>query len=236
MKQQVIKELSKIAEENRSNHRFVAYNRAISSLHSLSDSEFITRDDYDDLKYVGSKINQQIKDFKLQNKVPDEEKVKVRKGFTTIRVEKSVIDKIIYSNLLELLPYSIFVGSYRRGSNSIADIDIIVFDENYVKVVELLSSKFQVLVSGDTKSSFLVDTDYNIQLDVNRVNQDDLAFALLHHTGSVRHNVMMRGIAKGKGYILNQYGLFKGEERIHLDTEEEVFEYLGMEYVKPEDR
>lgn len=58
--------------------------------------------------------------------------------------------------------------------------------------------------------------------------------ALLYFTGSKETNITMRKIAIRKGLKLNEYGVYRGEERVAGKTEEEVFRSLGMQYIEPE--
>jgi DNA polymerase (family 10) len=45
-----------------------------------------------------------------------------------------------------------------------------------------------------------------------------------------------RSLAKSKRLILNEYGLWRGNERIAGADEKEIFKALGLEYVPPEQR
>lgn len=230
------------AELNSDNHRFWAYNRAANSLGQISNEEFILIDDFTSLDYIGPKINDKILEYKSTGVFRDLKNtdfmVKHRVGFDTVRQHISVIEEYV-STLKASLPASvIFVGSYRRKADWIADIDAIVPSTDYEECVELCYNKYSVLSSGNTKSSFLIDTNTNVQLDINIYEPENLAFALLHHTGSVQSNVMMRSKAKSLGLTLNQYGLFDqdGNKIDNLNTEKDVYDYLGMTYVEPENR
>ena len=55
-------------------------------------------------------------------------------------------------------------------------------------------------------------------------------------TGSQKFNIIVRGEAKRQGYKLNQYGLWQGDERIAGKSEEQIFDALGLKYVRPIDR
>jgi len=46
----------------------------------------------------------------------------------------------------------------------------------------------------------------------------------------------MRKLAIDHGFMLNEYGLFKGDKQIAGRTEEEVFSRLGLDYIPPEIR
>ena len=47
---------------------------------------------------------------------------------------------------------------------------------------------------------------------------------------------MMRGIAKKKGYKLNEWGLYKNNKSISIKNEKDIFKLLEMDYVPPQDR
>jgi len=66
------------------------------------------------------------------------------------------------------------------------------------------------------------------------VEEESFGSALQYFTGSKEHNIEVRKIAIKQGYKLNEYGLFKGEERIAGRSEEEVYKALGMQWIPPE--
>ena len=55
---------------------------------------------------------------------------------------------------------------------------------------------------------------------------------LLYATGSKQFNKQMRGIAKNKGYKLNQHGIYK-DKLIETNTEADIFEILNMPFIEP---
>jgi DNA polymerase (family 10) len=64
-----------------------------------------------------------------------------------------------------------------------------------------------------------------------------MPYAMLHFTGSKVHNIKMRAIAKEKGWLLNQHGLFdKDSNLIKCSTEKEIFDKLEIDYIEPEFR
>jgi DNA polymerase (family 10) len=65
----------------------------------------------------------------------------------------------------------------------------------------------------------------------------------MYFTGNKEHNIVMRQRAIQRGLRLNEYGLFRSKEEtrdpkllVKCDTEEDVFEKLGLHYVPPECR
>ena len=130
-------------------------------------------------------------------------------------------------------------GSTRRKKIKIGDIDILMSvkdkkDHNILETIKSLEPIKDILLEGDTKIS--ARTQEGLQVDFRIVNQDEYPAALLYFTGSKYHNVKLRQIAKDKGYKLNEYGVFAGEDRIEADSEEEIYKLLDLKYMEPEIR
>lgn len=135
----------------------------------------------------------------------------------------------------------IFVGSYRRGSESSGDIDVMVGDlhQFHRLLVRVFDIPNVVLYShGDDKSNFLIR--YNgawLQLDAFKYNENNKYAMLLYTTGSKQNNIRLRAAAKKKKALLNQEGLYDQDGRqIQLHSEEDIYNYLGLPYQIPSDR
>jgi len=90
----------------------------------------------------------------------------------------------------------------------------------------------KVLMHGPTRSSVILSG--GVEADVRVVPPECFASALLHFTGSKNHNVALRKRAISQGYKLNEYGLFRGEKRIETESEEALYNALGLVYIAPE--
>ncbi len=126
-------------------------------------------------------------------------------------------------------------GSIRRRKETIGDVDILAVSSQPEKVMDIFTSMKRVekvLAKGMTKSS--VRLHGGIQVDLRIVEKESFGSALQYFTGSKEHNIEVRKIAIKHGYKLNEYGLFKGFERIAGESEEEVYEALGMQWIPPE--
>jgi len=131
-------------------------------------------------------------------------------------------------------------GSYRRGSSSVGDIDILTVGSSSVgaKILEAVKKQFPdhtKLAEGETKVAFVIFPD-NLQVDIRFVPKESWGAALLYFTGSKDFNVEMRRIAIEKGWLLNEYGLFDGGEYIAGTSEKEVFDKLEIKPVEPKKR
>jgi len=128
-----------------------------------------------------------------------------------------------------------WAGSLRRMRENIGDIDILATGPNKEKIIHIfahLPEVKEVLASGETKASVIVEG--GIQIDLRVVEEDSYGAALQYFTGSKGHNIHLRGIAKTKGIKINEYGVFKGERKIGGKEEEDVYRALGMDWIEPE--
>jgi DNA polymerase/3'-5' exonuclease PolX len=251
----LIVSLQEMSELEDSFFKSRAYKNAAVSLAGMSEDEFKTREDFTDIWNIGSGINNKILEFKETGKISkleelrkehsdylDKKMYKVRKSFITKRIpyeEASKYVELLYqvaALTCDEIPQ--VAGSYRRKKAYIGDIDLLIDSDDYPKFIQAMMDKYEVLSSGEYKSSFLIDSVNNIQCDVISVPGEERAFQLLYLTGSKEFNIMMRGYAKHQGYKLNQTGLYdQNDDRISgLNEEKDIFEFLKMNYVSPEDR
>jgi DNA polymerase (family 10) len=134
-----------------------------------------------------------------------------------------------------------FTGSYRRGKETVGDLDILVVAATPAEAMDCLAAYpevTQVLARGDTKMSVRIHPGF--QVDLRVVPAESYGAALQYFTGSKEHNVILRGRAKDKGLKINEYGVFrvKGEKETKIAgaTEKEVYDTLGLPVFPPEIR
>jgi DNA polymerase (family X) len=129
-----------------------------------------------------------------------------------------------------------YAGSLRRMAETIGDIDLLVASEEPVPVMDAFTSMpyvDRVLAKGDTKSSIM--TTKGLQVDLRVVEPAVWGAALQYFTGSKAHNVRVREMAVRKKLKLSEYGLFRATtgKLIVAETEEEVYEKLGLPWIPP---
>lgn len=126
-------------------------------------------------------------------------------------------------------------GSIRRRKEIVRDMDILIASDNHEKVTSFFVSMpevDEVLVTGETKTSVRMRS--GIVADLRVVGREEFPYALMYFTGSKEHNVRLRGIAKRKGWKLNEYGLFNGDSLVKCINEEEIYRALDLPYIPPE--
>jgi DNA polymerase (family 10) len=128
-----------------------------------------------------------------------------------------------------------FAGSYRRGKDTVGDLDILVTAGDPAAVMDRFAAYpgvADVLARGDTKMSVRLQS--NLQVDVRVVAEESFGAALQYFTGSKAHNIVLRGMAKDRGLKINEYGVFRGDDQIAGRTEEEVYAAVDLPWIPPE--
>lgn len=135
-------------------------------------------------------------------------------------------------------------GSFRRMRETVGDVDLLAVAGDRGAVSKAFTSMpgiREVIVAGDTKATVLLGyTDYiedrarTLQVDLRILEAGSWGAGLQYFTGSKDHNVHLRGMAQDRGLKLNEYGVFRGEEKVAGDTEEGVYTALGLPWVPPE--
>lgn len=79
------------------------------------------------------------------------------------------------------------------------------------------------------------------RIDIRYIPSDSYYTSTLHFTGSAQFNQKIRGLAEQLGYLLNEYGLYQlgadgKRKRLKINSEKDVFDELGLEYIPPEKR
>lgn len=128
-------------------------------------------------------------------------------------------------------------GSFRRGKETVGDIDILVtcrkgYEPTIMDAFAGFDEVSHVYTKGDTKSSVLLRN--GLQVDLRIVPGASYGAALHYFTGSKSHNIAIRKLATIKKYKINEYGLFRESKKIGGRTEKEMYEMLGLQYIEPE--
>lgn len=192
----------------------------------------------------GQKIGlKHFQDFELR--IPRQEISQIEQKATSLI--KSLDDK-----------YQITIcGSYRRGLPTSGDVDILLTHDAYTsqtvksqhfhlkKVVEKLQDSGLItdtLSHGDTKFMGVCKLSQHFRrLDIRLLPKDQYFCGILYSTGSDLFNKQMRSHALDVGFTLNEYSLrpldcMVPQQPLPVSSEEDIFDYLSMEYKKPHER
>ena len=126
-------------------------------------------------------------------------------------------------------------GSYRRRKETVGDLDILVTQRRDADVMERFvayDDVDRVVSRGKTRSTVILRS--GLHVDLRAVAAVSYGAALHYFTGSKAHNVAVRRMAIRQGLKVNEYGVFREDERIAGKTEEAVYEAVGLPYIPPE--
>jgi DNA polymerase (family 10) len=128
-------------------------------------------------------------------------------------------------------------GSARRMRETVRDLDIIATATDAQALVDYfcsLSWVVDVAAKGSTKAT-VVSHD-GLRFDLRVVPPESYGNLLQHFTGSKHHNVALREDAVRRGFSVSEYSVTDVEaaEEHTFATEEEVYRFLGYDWIPPE--
>jgi len=128
-------------------------------------------------------------------------------------------------------------GSYRRGSQSPGDLDVIIIPKKGMTLPMIVQdiNPAQVNWLGEQKTQIVIDGH---KVDFRVSSPKGWGAALLYFTGPAGYNIGMRMRAKKLGMKLNEYGIFDRATDKYLggETEDEIYQVLGKTPKTPEMR
>lgn len=129
------------------------------------------------------------------------------------------------------------LGSSRRRSPTVGDIDIAVKTNQPKEIMEQIKTfpGIQRMLASGANTARFIDVS-GIQVDVKTHGPEGWGNMLQHYTGSKQHNIVLRSIVQKKGWSLSEKGLQKEDGNNLYDSEKELYNALGMDYIPPEMR
>lgn len=126
-------------------------------------------------------------------------------------------------------------GSYRRHSETVGDLDMVVCCEEGCPVIERFISYdgvARVVEKGETRA--VVKLRSGLQAELKVLPRESFGAGLHYFTGSKAHLAAVQSLAHGQGMVIDQYGVYRGDRRVAGATEAEVVEALGLPWILPE--
>lgn len=128
-------------------------------------------------------------------------------------------------------------GSARRRADSVHDLDLIATSSDVHALVDAFAGSelmAEVKSRGDNGAHGM--TQAGLAVDLRIVPPAQFGNLLQHFTGSKAHNVALRTAAQARGIRVSERGILNEEtgELTRCDTEEQVYETLGLTWVPPE--
>ncbi len=154
----------------------------------------------------------------------------------SIAAARTAADAIVNDLLkLDSVAHASVAGSCRRRKETCGDLDVLATSSDPEAAMDRLAANElvdSVLLRGGTKQRVRLKS--GVELDLRVVPDESYGAALQYFTGSKEHNVVVRQRAKDLGLKVNEYGVFRGEERIAGATEEDVYAAMDLPWIPPE--
>ena len=137
-----------------------------------------------------------------------------------------------------------YVGSFRRGLPLLGDLDMLVipnFSEKECMEAFRIACADQKLLSNKDGLS-VCDVLFDgmpVPVNVFTTVQNQWGAALMYSTGSREYNIRYRSIAKDRGLLVNEYGVFDRNGKPISDSgysERAVCRAIGIPWVSPSER
>ena len=128
-------------------------------------------------------------------------------------------------------------GSARRRRETLRDLDIIATASDPAALTDYFTKLkwvAEVAAKGPTKATVVSHEGFRFDLRV--VPPECYGNLVQHFTGSKEHNIALREDAQRRGLSVSEYGVTEVEsgEVLTAETEEELYERLGYEFIPPE--
>lgn len=131
-----------------------------------------------------------------------------------------------------------------KKNKGVAKAREVVLFHDIVKGLQSRKYITDTLAFGDKKCMAVVKLPRHRtyrRLDILLTPAEEYPYAILYFTGSQQFNINMRNDALAKGYTLNEHGMKPIRRGVTpvpdtIRTEQEIFEFLGLQYVPPESR
>ena len=158
----------------------------------------------------------------------------------TLPYAQEIADKLVeYMKSLKDVIRVEPLGSLRRQTDTIGDIDLAVASDNPKAVLDhFVSYPYieRIIEKGEVSSSILTSGGKQIDLLIQPL--ESFGSLLQHFTGSKNHNVHLREIALKKGLSLSEYGIKhlreQGQPLKTYETEEKFYHAVGLAWITPE--
>jgi DNA polymerase (family 10) len=129
-------------------------------------------------------------------------------------------------------------GSLRRGKETVGDLDLLATGPGAEAAIEQFTQHpkvHEVLGKGPNKASVKFGLE-GLQVDLRALPKESYGSALQYFTGSKEHSIVLRSRAQKMGLTLSEYSLAKVDtkEIVARETEEQIYEALGLPWIPPE--
>jgi DNA polymerase (family 10) len=181
---------------------------------------------------LGAKLEERIlQELSAKRNAPEEVRPLLGQGLPAVQAVVSVLRE--HPAALEVSE----AGSVRRRRETFRDLDVIATASEPRELTEYFTKLRwveRVVAKGESKAT--VVSNEGLRFDLRVVPSGLYGNLLQHFTGSKHHNVALREDAVRRGLSISENGVkhVEGGEIFKTGSEEELYEFLGYQYIPPE--
>ncbi|HEX6490862.1 MAG TPA: DNA polymerase/3'-5' exonuclease PolX [Gaiellaceae bacterium] len=181
---------------------------------------------------LGAKLEERIlQELSAPPKRPPEARALLGKGLPAVQAVVSVLRE--HPAALEVSE----AGSVRRRRETFRDLDVIATAREPRQLTDYFTKLGwveRVVAKGESKAT--VVSNEGLRFDLRVVPAGLYGNLLQHFTGSKHHNVALREDAVRRGLSISENGVkvLEDGEVFKTGSEEELYEFLGYQYIPPE--
>ena len=181
---------------------------------------------------IGAKLEERIvKELSARRKAPEAVRPLLGAGLPAVQAVVAVLRE--HPAALEVSE----AGSVRRRKETFRDLDIIATATEPGELTEYFTKlRWVEKVAARGESKATVVSNDGLRFDLRVVPSGLYGNLLQHFTGSKHHNVALREDAVRRGLSISENGVKDVEsgEVFKTGSEQEVYEFLGYQYIPPE--
>ncbi len=181
---------------------------------------------------IGAKLEERIvKELSGRRKAPQEVRPLLGQGLPAVQAVVGVLRE--HPAALEVSE----AGSTRRRKETFRDLDIIATATEPRELIEYFTKlRWVEKVAAKGESKATVVSNDGLRFDLRVVPSGLYGNLLQHFTGSKHHNVALREDAVRRGLSISENGVKEAEsgDIFKTGSEEELYEFLGYQYIPPE--
>src|SRR5213595_206005 len=181
---------------------------------------------------IGAKLEERIvKELSGRPKAPQEVRPLLGQGLPAVQAVVAVLRE--HPAALEVSE----AGSARRRKETFRDLDVIATATEPAALTDYFTKlRWVEKVAAKGESKATVVSNDGLRFDLRVVPAGLYGNLLQHFTGSKHHNVALREDAVRRGLSISENGVKEVESGVIFKTgsEEELYEFLGYQYIPPE--
>src|SRR5881392_584391 len=181
---------------------------------------------------IGAKLEERIvKELSGRPKAPQEVRPLLGQGLPAVQAVVAVLRE--HPAALEVSE----AGSARRRKETFRDLDVIATATEPRELIDYFTKlRWVEKVAAKGESKATVVSNDGLRFDLRVVPSGLYGNLLQHFTGSKHHNVALREDAVRVGFSVSENGVKVVEtgEIFKTGSEEELYEFLGYQYIPPE--